>query len=287
MSHLTIPKLQKKKEAGEKITMITCYDATLARIVEAAGIDMALVGDSLGMVIQGHTSTLPVTVDDIIYHCRAVARGLKNTHLIADMPFMSYQGPQREAMKNAGRVIKEGRAESIKLEGGEEIAELLRDLDRIGIPVMAHIGLKPQQVHKMGGYKIQGRTLSEEEGILRDAQILAEAGAYALLLEGVSLETTKKVTRQARVPTIGISSGPYCDGQVLVIYDLLGLDPAFKPKFVKQYTNLYAIILEALQSYKNDVATGRFPTLEHSFLQNVVELPKKKSPSFVRRGKGR
>jgi 3-methyl-2-oxobutanoate hydroxymethyltransferase len=274
MPHLTIPRLQKKKQKGEKISMVTCYDATFASLVEEAEIDMALVGDSLGMVIQGHESTLPVTVDDIVYHCRAVARGLNDTHLIADMPFMSYQGPKREAMKNAGRMIKEGRAESIKLEGGEEIADLVKALDKVGIPVMAHIGLKPQQVNKMGGYKIQGMNLSEEEIILREAQILEDAGAYAILMEGVSLETAKKVTAQAKVPTIGISSGPHCDGQVLVLYDLLGLNPDFKPRFVKHYANLNRNILDALKQYKTEVEKKKFPTAAHAFQQNVFDITK-------------
>ena len=272
---MTIPKIQKKKKSGEKITMVTCYDATWAAIVEEAGIDMTLVGDSLGMVIQGHDSTLPVTVDDIIYHCRAVSRGLKDSHLIADMPFMSYQGPKREAMKNAGRMIKEGRAESIKLEGGEEIADLVQAIDKVGIPVMAHIGLKPQQVHKMGGYKIQGRSPKEEDVILKEARVLEEAGAYALLMEGISLEVAQEVTEQASIPTIGISSGPYCDGQVLVLYDLLGLNPDFKPKFVKHYTKLYPEALEALKDYKTEVEKKKFPTFEHSFSQNIIDISRK------------
>ena len=245
--------------------MITCYDASFARLVEEAAIDIALVGDSLGMVIQGHDSTLPVTVEDIIYHCRAVRRGLKETHLMADMPFMSYQGPRREAMKNAGRMIKEGRAESIKLEGGEEIADLVHAINKIGIPVMAHIGLKPQQVHKMGGYKIQGQNPNEEETILKEARVLQEAGAFAILMEGVLLEVAQKVTEQSSLPTIGISSGPHCDGQVLVLYDILGLDPGFQPKFVKKYLDLHSLALKALNQYKTEVQQGRFPTLEHAF----------------------
>lgn len=267
---VTIPFLMSSKKSGEKITMLTAYDATFARLLDNAGIEMILVGDSLGSVIQGHANTIPVTVEDIIYHTRAVVRGVSSAHVVADMPFMSYQTSIADAMKNAGRLMKEGGAESVKLEVGLESVETVRALVSSGIPVMAHIGLKPQSVHTMGGYKIQGRTLSASDQLVEEARAFEGAGAYALLLEGVAIETARTITETVSIPTIGISSGPYCDGQVLVIYDLLGMDEDFSPKFLKKYTNFAADIKNAVGAYIKDVKEGAYPTEENGFSRIVT-----------------
>lgn len=260
------------KRRGEKITMLTAYDATFARLLDDAGVDALLVGDSLGMVIQGHENTLPVTVDDIIYHTRAVKRATQRAHIIADMPFMSYQSSAEEALKNAGRMVKDGGAEAVKLEGGLEIVETVRKISSAGIPVMAHIGLKPQSVHQMGGYKIDGRTFTDSERLKVEATELEEAGAYALLLEGIAMETAAEITAESSLPTIGISSGPSCDGQVLVIYDMLGMNELFTPKFVKRYAELSNIITTAVTDYVKDVREGSFPEEKHAFHRDIVAL---------------
>ena len=236
---VTIRTLQKQKAAGQKICMVTAYDATFARIFDDAGADVLLVGDSLGMVVQGNDSTLPVTMDQMVYHCRAVTRGAKRCHVVGDLPFMSYQTSVEEAVRNAGRLISEGGAGSVKLEGGEEFAETVRRITRASIPVMGHLGLTPQSVHKMGGYVVQGKDEEAAARILADAILLEEAGCYALVLEAVPLELAKQISERLTIPTIGIGAGLHCDGQVLVCYDLLGLNPDFKPKFVKRYANMY------------------------------------------------
>lgn len=268
---VTVRTLRKLYQLGEKITMLTAYDYTLASLIDEAGIDMVLVGDSLGMVIQGHKNTLPVTIEDLIYHTRCVARGVKRSHLMADMPFMSYQVSQEEAVLNAGRLIKAG-AESVKMEGGEEIADLVWYLNKVGIPVMGHVGLKPQSIHTMGGYRVQGKTKPEAESIIEDAKILEEAGAFSLLLEGIPMEVADKITSSVQIPTIGIGSGPYCSGQVLVIYDLLGASPSFRPRFVKEYANLHRTCQKAFKRYIKEVKEGTFPAEEHSFHRDLVEV---------------
>lgn len=274
---LTIPKIQKFKQAGNKITAITCYDATFAKLIDTAGIEIVLVGDSLGMVIQGQKNTLPVTIEEMVYHTRAVSRGLTKPLLVADMPFMSYQASQPEAIKNAGLLMKKGHAESVKIEGGEEVVDLVARLYKIGIPVMGHIGLQPQSIHKYGGYKIQGKNLIDEKRLLKEARALEDAGAWSLVLEGIPLEVAKKITSVVRIPTIGISSGPHCDGQVLVIYDLLGMDPNFKPRFVKRYADLGSNITHAVERYVCEVKGGEFPAEEHSFNRNLALLKDQKS----------
>jgi 3-methyl-2-oxobutanoate hydroxymethyltransferase len=262
---VTVTDLRRMKAEGERITMVTAYDATFAKLADKGGADVILVGDSLGMVIQGQEDTLGVTVDDVVYHTRAVVRGARRAHVVADMPFMSYQAEVQEAMRNAGRLLKEGGAQSVKLEGGEEHAELVFKLVRSGIPVMGHLGLTPQSVHAMGGFKVQGKSRDQAEQILRDAQALEAAGAYAVVLEGVPVELSRVITEALTIPTIGIGAGVDCDGQVLVIYDLLGLFEDFVPKFVKQYATLGADAVAAIGAYKEEVQAGAFPAEAHTF----------------------
>lgn len=267
----TIRDLHAKYHHGEKISAVTAYDYTMARLVDQAGIDVVLVGDSLGMVIQGEASTLPVNIEDMIYHTRCVAKGVEHAHVMADMSFLSYQCHHEEAVANAGKLIKAG-AESVKLEGGEEIADLIWYLTKIGIPAVAHIGLKPQSVHMMGGYKVQGKTKVDGDEILQDAEILEEAGATALLLEGIPLELAKEITQTVKIPTIGIGSGPHCSGQVLVVYDLLNANPDFKPRFVRHYMNLQDSVQKAVKAYIKDVQSGDFPGEQESVHRNLVEV---------------
>jgi 3-methyl-2-oxobutanoate hydroxymethyltransferase len=262
---VTVTELRRMKADGERITMVTCYDASFARLCDQGGADVLLVGDSLGMVIQGESTTLPVTLEDIIYHSRAVRRGAARAHVVADMPFMSYQAGWSDALKSAGRLLKEGGAQSVKLEGGEEIAESIERIVRAGIPVMGHIGLTPQSVHAMGGFKIQGRDPEAARRILGDAKAVEQAGAYAIVLEGMPVELARVITAQLGIPTIGIGAGPDCDGQVLVIYDLLGMNLEFKPKFVKRYAELGSTIPAAIARFKEEVRGGAFPAEEHSF----------------------
>ena len=269
---ITIPLLSCMKKKGKKITMLTAYDATFARLIDGAGIEMILIGDSLGQVIQGHENTLPVTLDDIIYHTRAVKRGAHYAHIVADMPFLSYQISPEEAVLNAGLAIKEGGAESVKIEGGLEMVDTVKRLTSLGIPVMVHIGLKPQRVNQMGGYKIQGKTLPQMERLLEEAKAFEEAGAYSILLEGIAAETAREITKSVKIPTIGIGSGPDCDGQVLVIYDLLGMDERFAPKFLKKYTNLSETISGAVSCYRDEVKSGKFPAEENSFHRHLKSV---------------
>jgi 3-methyl-2-oxobutanoate hydroxymethyltransferase len=278
---VTIPKLQKMKSAagGEKIAMVTCYDASFAKLVDQAGIDVVLVGDSLGMVIQGYDTTLPVTLNDIIHHSAAVSRGLSRPLLVADMPFMTYQAEQGQALKNAGQLMKKGNAQSVKVEGGVEVAELVYRMSRIGIPVMGHIGLEPQKIHRYGGYKIQGKGVAEERELVKNAKALEEAGCWSIVLEGIPLEVAEKITHTVKIPTIGIASGPHCDGQVLVLYDLLGMNPEFNPKFLKKYVDLSKIVPNAVSDYVNEVKSGKYPAEENSFRRNLVEISHKKKVS--------
>lgn len=265
MAKVTIHTLKKMKQAGERIGMLTCYDATFAKLLDGAGVDVLLVGDSLGMVIQGVKTTLPVTMDEMIYHLRAVNRGTQRAHVVGDMPFMSYQTSVDEAVKNAGRLVAEGGAESVKLEGGAEFTEVIEKIVRAGIPVMGHIGLTPQTVHKMGGYVIQGRDEEKAKKLVEDAKALEAAGCYSIVLEGIPTVVAREISEQIGIPTIGIGAGPGCDGQVLVIYDLLGMDPSFSPKFVKRYAALHEVIGGAVRTYLDEVRGGEFPTDAHSF----------------------
>ena len=265
IGRMTVPMLRAMKSRGERITMITAYDATFARMLDEGGADVLLVGDSLGMVIQGLDSTLPVTVDEVVYHCRAVARGAQHAHIVGDMPFMSYQGSLDEALRNAGRFLKEGGAHAVKLEGGREVAEKIARMVGAGIPVMGHVGLTPQSVHAMGGFRVQGRTEEAAERVVAEAHAVADAGAYAVVLEGIPSNLAARITAELDVPTIGIGAGPGCDGQVLVCYDLLGLTPDLRPKFVKRYDEWFARGLDATQRYCGEVRSGAFPSAEFAF----------------------
>jgi 3-methyl-2-oxobutanoate hydroxymethyltransferase len=262
---MTVPRLSKMKARGERITMVTAYDATFARMLDEAGVDALLVGDSLGMVVQGRDSTLPVTMDEIVYHTRAVARGARYAHIVADMPFLSWQPSVERAIENAGRLLAEGGAHAVKLEGGAEAAETIRRIVGCGIPVMGHIGLTPQSVHAMGGFRVQGKTRQAAVRLRDDALAVAEAGAYAIVLEGIPTDLAAQITADVPVPTIGIGAGPECDGQVLVCYDLLGLTPTLRPKFVKRYAELFEAGVEAARSYCDEVRAGVFPAEEHGF----------------------
>src|SRR5436190_3080386 len=253
------------KQAGERITMLTAYDASFARLLDRAGTDVLLVGDSVGMVVQGHDTTLPVTMDQMVYHCAAVKRGVERARLVGDLPFGSYQGSAEQAVKNAVRLIAEGGAESIKLEGGAEYADVVQRIVRAGVPVMGHIGLTPQSVHRLGGYVVQGRTEEKAQKLLADAQALEEAGCYALIVEMMPAELSAEISRAVGIPVIGIGAGAGCDGQVLVIYDLLGMNPDFSPRFVKKYLDLGMLIRDAVGRYNDEVKHGTFPGPEHSF----------------------
>lgn len=265
MATVTIQQFARKKERGEKISMITCYDATFARLVDASDIDAVLIGDSLGNVIQGHPNTLPVTVDDIVYHTRAVTRAAERVHVVADMPFGSYQVSRRQAVENAVRLVQQGRAHAVKLEGGARVAEAVSRIVQMGIPVMGHLGFTPQSVHGFGGYRVQGREDEAALALLEDARALEQAGAYAVVLEMVPAALATQVTAEVSLPTIGIGAGPGCDGQILVLHDFLGLDDRFNPKFLKKYRDYATDVRAALNEYCADVGAGRFPADEHSF----------------------
>jgi 3-methyl-2-oxobutanoate hydroxymethyltransferase len=262
---MTVPEIVKKKQRGEKITCLTAYDYSFARILDDAGVDMLLVGDSLGCVVQGHPNTLPVTIDDMIYHTRAVARGRKRALLIGDMPFLSYQLSAEQAAHNAGRFLQEGGAEAVKLEGGVAMQQTIARLVQIGIPVMGHIGLTPQSVHQFGGYKVQGRGKDQRAAVLDDAAAVEQAGAFSVVLEGIPADLAAEITGRISIPTIGIGAGAHCDGQVLVMHDMLGLFDDFRPKFVKRYAELRNIITAAVKSFISEVSEEEFPGEEHSF----------------------
>lgn len=268
---ITLKSLQSLYNNDEKISMITAYDYTMARIVDAAGAEMVLVGDSLGMVVQGHENTIPVEIDHMEYHTKCVSRGVERAHVVADLPFLSYQVSHEDAVRNAGRLLKAG-AESVKIEASEELSDLVWYMGRIGIPVMAHIGLKPQNIHMMGGYKIQGKSKIDGDEIFNDAKAFEEAGAYALLLEGIPLELAREITNAVKIPTIGIGSGPDCSGQVLVCTDILGADPEFEPRFVRRYMDLHGEAKQAFEHYISDVQLGKFPDETESVHRNLVEV---------------
>ena len=267
---VTVPDLQRMKEAGTKITALTAYDFPFAQIVDQAGIDVILVGDTLGMVVQGLETTLPVTLDEVIYHSRMVARGRKRALLVGDLPFLSYQVSREDALRSAGRLVKEGACEAVKLEGGLPMADTIRALTAVDIPVMAHVGLTPQSVHRMGGHKVQGRRRGhgpgQRERVLADALAVEEAGAFSVVLEGIPLDLAEEITLRLAIPTIGIGAGVHCDGQILVLHDMLGLFDRFTPKFVKQYAELGRAATDAIAEYVREVQTGVFPDDAHSFL---------------------
>ena len=267
----TIKDIYKMHVQSEKISMVTAYDATMARLVDRSGVDIILVGDSLGMVVQGGNSTLNVDIDHMVYHTRCVSSAVEKALVMADMPFMSYQSSHEQAIENAGKLIRAG-AQSVKIEGGEEMADLVWYLNKIGIPVMGHVGLKPQSIHTMGGYKVQGKTKVDADEIFNDAQALEEAGAFGLLLEGIPMEVAAEISNTVQIPTIGIGSGPDCSGQVLVVYDLLGANSEFKPKFVRQYMNLEKSVVKAIKSYVDDVRSGSFPSEAESTHRTLVEV---------------
>jgi 3-methyl-2-oxobutanoate hydroxymethyltransferase len=266
---VTVPEILKRKKGGRKIAMLTAYDYPFARILDEAGIDMLLVGDTLGMVVQGLDTTLPVTVDEIIYHLKMVSRARMRALVVGDLPFLSYQVSTEEALRNAGRMMKEGGAEAVKLEGGVNVAATIAALSAVDIPVMGHIGLTPQSVHRMGGHKVQGkkrgRMAGGRERLLEDAAAVEDAGAFAVVLEGIPLDLAAEITERVSIPTIGIGAGVHCDGQVLVMHDLLGLFDKFAPKFSKRYVNLKEIVTGAVRQYADEVASGAFPTDAHSF----------------------
>lgn len=262
---VTIQELWKKKAEGRKITMLTAYDYAFARIVDEAGVDVILVGDSLGMVVQGKDNTLPVTMEEMLYHTSMVAKASKNAMVIGDMPYLSYQISVEEAVRNAGRFIKEAGAHAVKVEGGSEVIAQIKAMVRAEIPVLGHVGLTPQAILRMGGFKVQGRTEEQRKRLIEDSLLLQDAGAFAIVLEAIPLDLAKEITEKLSIPTIGIGAGPYCDGQVLVLHDILGLFERFTPRFVKRYASLREEALRAIKTYKEEVEKGLFPTEEQSF----------------------
>ncbi|MBQ26600.1 MAG: 3-methyl-2-oxobutanoate hydroxymethyltransferase [Nitrospiraceae bacterium] len=260
----TITDLQKRKRQGKKIVMVTAYDATFARIVEEAGIDVILVGDSLGMVVQGKEDTLSVTMEEMLYHTRMVASVAKKSLVIADMPFLSYQGNIDDAIQNAGRFLQCGAA-AVKLEGSVVVLDRMSAMVEFGIPVMAHLGMTPQSVHQLGGYRIQARSQSAVDQLIEDAKAVESAGVFAVVLEAIPADAAEQVAASVAIPTIGIGAGAACDGQVLVLYDLLGLFDVFVPKFVKQYAHLKTSSIKALRQFRRDVESGKFPSGRESY----------------------
>lgn len=263
---ITTHTFQLKKQHGERLTMLTAYDYPMARAVDLAGIDSILVGDSLGMVVLGYDNTLPVTMEEMLHHCRAVSRGASKALLIGDMPFMSYQVSIEDAVQNAGRFLQESGMDAVKLEGGKERIPAIKAILEAGIPVLGHLGLTPQSVHKLGGFNAQGKTAEAALSILDDALSLEEAGCFGMVLEAVPSRVASFISQKLKIPTIGIGAGNECDGQVLVTHDLLGLFDKFTPKFVKQYSVLHQEIDKALKNYRDEVNQGEFPTREHSFI---------------------
>jgi 3-methyl-2-oxobutanoate hydroxymethyltransferase len=261
---MTIPDLHRCKRDKKKVVVVTAYDALFTRLLEQAGIDVLLVGDSLGVVVQGKANTLSVTMEDMLYHTRLVAGAAQRSLVIGDMPFMSYQAGKEEALRNAGRFLQAG-AHAVKLEGGAAMVDRIEAMTQIGIPVFGHLGMTPQSVHQYGGYKVQGKNAERAKMIVSDAKALEQAGAAAIVLEAMPAALAKTITEQLTIPTIGIGAGPHCDGQVLVLYDLLGLFDEFVPKFVKPYAHLRADALQALRRYKEEVEQGKFPSDSESY----------------------
>ena len=279
---VTVPDLRARK-GGEKIAMVTAYDFTMARLVDEAGVDMVLVGDSLGMVVQGLATTIPVTLEEMAYHCRAVARGLARAHLVGDLPFMSYQVSPAQAVESSGKLMKEGACESIKLEGGQEIAEHVHRIVRAGIPVVGHVGLTPQSVHALGGFKVQGRGEGADK-VIADAIAIEQAGAFAVVLEAIPPDLAAQVTSLLTIPTIGIGAGSDCDGQVLVCTDLLGLSRGHQPKFAKRFASLGDKAVEAFAQFAAEVKAGTFPSSAHAYKPNGdVPAAPRSEPRLVAR----
>ncbi len=266
---LTIQDIVMMKQNGERISMLTAYDASFAGLIDAAGIDMVLVGDSLGMVLLGYDSTIPVTMEEMLHHCRAASRGVKRAVLVGDMPFMSYQVSESEAITNAGRFLKEAGCDAVKLEGGTEVCGTVKAIVKAGIPVMGHIGLTPQTASQLGGYKVQGRNADSARLLLQSARDLEAAGAFAIVLECIPAQLSEAITSEVALPTIGIGAGKHCDGQVLVTHDMVGMFEKFIPSFVKQYVNLAPQIKEAVGAYRQEVKNGNFPAEEHSFAMQL------------------
>ncbi len=265
MEKVTILDFKKKKKSGEKITMLTAYDCPMARAVDSAGIDAVLVGDSVGMVVLGYDSTVPVTMDEMIHHCKAVRRGVERAFLIGDMPFSSYQASDEEAVRNACRFVKEAGCEAVKLEGGREVVSRVATIVNAGIPVLGHIGLTPQSVSKLGGYRVQGKDAASRARLVKDALFLEKAGCFAVILECVPKDFARRITSRLKIPTIGIGAGPYCDGQVLVTHDMIGYFDRFVPKFVKRYAQVNKDMSDAIRAFKAETESGSFPDDEHSF----------------------
>ena len=262
---VTIRNLQEMKDRGEKIAMLTAYDYPTARLLDEAGIPIILVGDSVGDNVLGYRNTVPVTMDEMVHHLRAVVRGTKQTHIVCDLPFMSYHADVSEAIRNAGRILKEGGAQSVKLEGGQEMAETVNRIVKSGIPVMGHVGLTPQSVHQLGGYRVQGKSIKDAIRLMEDTRALEEAGAYAVVLECVPAALSQMITDRLSIPTIGIGAGVGCDGQVQVFHDFLGLFTDFLPKHARRYANLAETIQDATAQYISDVHQGEFPTAKESY----------------------
>ena len=274
-SKLSIPAIKEKKQQAQKLRMLTAYDYLMATAIDKTSVEMILVGDSLGMVVLGYDSTIPVTMEDMIHHTKPVVRGAPRTFIITDMPFGSYNTSIPDAIANANRIMKEGGADAVKLEGGTAVADTVRAMVNAGIPVMGHIGLTPQTATQLGGMRVQGKDLEAMEKLLDDAQCLEEAGAFALVVECVPSPVAKKLTERLGIPVIGIGAGPDCDGQVLVTQDLLGMFDRFTPKFVKQYAQLNGTIQNAIQQYADEVGSGSFPAAEHSFAMKTNEVLKR------------
>ena len=276
---VTVPDILKRKGSGDPIVALTAYDYPFGRIADEAGVDLILVGDSLGMVVQGMDSTLPVTMDEMVYHCRMVARARRRALLVGDLPFLSYQVTVADAVANAGRLIKEGAVEAVKLEGGLPMADTIRAIANVDIPVMGHIGLTPQSVHRMGGHRVQGQRRGDRAGqrdrLLDDALAVEDAGAFAIVLEGMPLDLAADITERLTIPTVGIGAGPHCDGQILVLHDVLGLCDRVSPKFAKRYAELWTAASAAIGAYAREVRSGAFPTDAHSFhtLAPVASTP--------------
>ncbi len=262
---VTVPTLHKMKKRGEKIAVLTAYDYTFAKLMEQAHVDVMLVGDSLGMVVQGNDDTLPVTVEDIIYHTRAVKRAAKRSLVVADMPFLSYQITEEEAVRNAGRILKESGADAVKLEGGMHAADAIDHMTAAGIPVMGHVGLGPQSSKLLGGYKVQGKSSNAIKQLIEDAKMVEEAGAFSIVIEAVPWRVAEIITQKLTIPTIGIGAGPHCDGQVLVFADMLGLFTSFQPHFVRRFEALGDASINAFKEYCRTVKEGEFPSIDESY----------------------
>lgn len=275
---MTTTWIRDRKKAGNKIAVITAYDATMAALFEEAQVDVLLVGDSLGMVIQGNDNTLSVTLEEMIYHCRAVARIKPRAHVVCDLPFLSYHVSDEQAVESAGRLLKEGQAEAVKLEGGRQMAARVQKIVSASIPVMGHIGLTPQSVHRMGGFRVQGKTEEDARALLEDALALEDAGAYSIVIEGVPSEVARLISEELTIPTIGIGAGPHTDGQVLVCYDLLGMYRGRVPKFVKHFGQLGDSVVDAVSRYVSELQAGTFPTAAHGFSMQAGERLDAKSP---------